>query len=98
GDAGDLALVSALQAAYAAVILGMRAEPGARVRTGLVAAVRAGHDTDTVAAIAGGALGALCGLAAIPPEWRSAVHGWPGLRADDLAALGTDTARGGLTG
>ena len=42
---------------------------------------------DTVAAIAGGLLGARWGASAIPPQWRSRVNGWPGLRADDLVSL-----------
>ncbi|MFI1918825.1 ADP-ribosylglycohydrolase family protein [Nocardia sp. NPDC020380] len=50
-------------------------------------AVRAGGDTDTTAAIAGGLLGARWGAAAVPPEWRELLHGYPGCRADDLVAL-----------
>jgi ADP-ribosyl-[dinitrogen reductase] hydrolase len=73
--------VSALQAAYAAVL----SAPG--LVAGLEAAVRVGGDTDTVAAIAGALLGARWGAAAIPAGWRAAVHGWPGLRAADLSAL-----------
>lgn len=46
--------------------------------------VRAGGDTDTTAAIAGGLLGARWGASAVPREWRELVHGYPGLRADDL--------------
>ena len=61
----------------------------------LRAAVRIGGDTDTVAAIAGGLLGAYWGASAVPAAWRRAVHGWPGLRARDLAAFGVLTARGG---
>jgi ADP-ribosylglycohydrolase len=77
--------VTALQAAWAAVTSG--ADGPAGFADGLQAAVLAGDDTDTVAAIAGGLLGALHGASAVPPEWRSAVHGWPGLRADDLEDL-----------
>ena len=55
----------------------------------------AGHDTDTVAAIAGELLGALHGASAVPAEWRRRVHGWPGLRARDLIRLAVNTARGG---
>ncbi len=89
--------VAALQAAYAAVVFALRGRPDTAVRAGLVAAVRAGHDTDTVAAIAGGALGALFGRSAIPAEWRARIHGWPGLRAAELATLATDTATRGLS-
>ena len=61
----------------------------------LTAAVQVGHDTDTVAAIAGALLGARYGASAIPTRWRRIVHGWPGLRARDLQALGITTARQG---
>lgn len=50
-------------------------------------AVRAGGDTDTTAAIAGGLLGAVHGASAIPDEWRTMLHGYPGYRADDLLEL-----------
>ena len=62
----------------------------------LEAAVRVGHDTDTVAAIAGSLLGGRWGLSAVPSQWRRVVHGWPGLTARDLAALGSVVARGGV--
>ncbi|WP_407343368.1 ADP-ribosylglycohydrolase family protein [Pengzhenrongella phosphoraccumulans] len=61
----------------------------------LEAAVRGGRDTDTVAAIAGGLLGARWGVSAVPAPWRRIVHGWPGLRGRDLIRLGVLTARGG---
>lgn len=82
-------VVAALQAAWSAIALtdtgrGERAEHLAR---GLDAAVRAGDDTDTVAAIAGGLLGAVYGASAVPAHWRRLLHGWPGLRARDLVAL-----------
>jgi ADP-ribosyl-[dinitrogen reductase] hydrolase len=48
--------------------------------------IRAGGDTDTVAAIAGGLLGAVYGAGAIPDEYRAAISGWPGVGADDLVA------------
>ena len=41
----------------------------------LQAAVRVGDDTDTVAAIAGGLLGARWGLQAIPDRWTRLLHG-----------------------
>ncbi|MEU1431544.1 ADP-ribosylglycohydrolase family protein [Nocardia sp. NPDC005746] len=50
-------------------------------------AVRAGGDTDTTAAIAGGLLGARWGASAVPAEWREIVHGYPSYRADDLDTL-----------
>jgi hypothetical protein len=71
-------VVSALQAAWSAVY---RAES---IQDGLERAVRAGNDTDTVAAIAGGILGARFGASQLPTEWLKLLHGWPGLRALDL--------------
>lgn len=58
-------------------------------------AVRAGNDTDTTAAIAGGLLGARWGAAAVPGEWRTKLHGWPGYRVDDLADLAVRTVGNG---
>ena len=69
--------------------------PGSHLRLALDRAVRAGHDTDTVAAIAGALLGARWGASAVPLAWRRILHGWPGLRSRDLIALGTLTARSG---
>ena len=59
------------------------------LRLALDAAVRGGYDTDTVAAIAGGLLGAAYGASAVPAEWRRVLHGWPGLGTRDLVALAT---------
>ena len=59
------------------------------LRLALDAAVRGGDDTDTVAAIAGGLLGAVYGASAVPAEWRRVLHGWPGLGTRDLVALAT---------
>ncbi|MET0303535.1 MAG: ADP-ribosylglycohydrolase family protein [Microbacteriaceae bacterium] len=50
-------------------------------------AVRGGNDTDTVAAIAGSLAGAVWGAGAVPTPWRAMLHGWPGLRSDDLVVL-----------
>lgn len=74
-------VVSALQAAYAAV------KQSSSLEDALVRAVRTGNDTDTVAAIAGGLAGALYGASSLPAQWRELLHGWPNLRADDLVAL-----------
>lgn len=82
--------VTALQAAWSAVVVSRSSD--APFEDGLQAAVLAGDDTDTVAAIAGGLLGALHGASAVPPRWRQDVHGWPGLRADDLVDLALRTA------
>ena len=55
--------------------------------TGLELCVRAGNDTDTTAAIAGGLLGACAGASAVPDRWRGLLHGYPGRTAPDLAAI-----------
>ncbi len=68
-------VVTALQAALWAVAATPQHSPAQHFRDALVAAVRIGHDTDTVAAIAGGLLGARWGLAAIPTEWTDVLHG-----------------------
>jgi hypothetical protein len=64
----------------------------------LEAAVRGGGDTDTVAAIAGGLLGARWGASAVPLAWRRILHGWPGLRGRDLITLALCSARNGQSG
>ena len=69
--------------------------PAGHLQLALEAAVRGGNDTDTVAAIAGGLLGARWGASAIPLDWTRQVHGWPGYRARDLIRLGLLTARQG---
>jgi ADP-ribosyl-[dinitrogen reductase] hydrolase len=65
------------------------------LRLSIAAAVRGGGDTDTVAAIAGGLLGAAYGASAVPAEWRRMLHGWPGLRTRDLVDLGSQIVRKG---
>jgi ADP-ribosylglycohydrolase len=78
-------VVPALQAAWSAIAR------TSSLPDGLAAAVSAGDDTDTVAAIAGGLLGARHGASAVPPAWREKVHGWPGLNGDDLVELAMRT-------
>lgn len=78
-------VVEAMQGAWSA-IANAPAGPD-RLRLGIEAAVRGGRDADTVAAIAGGLLGAAHGGSAVPVEWRRALNGWPGLRADGLVRL-----------
>ncbi len=82
-------VVAALQAAWAAITTTGTGDdgPAGHLTRGLDAAVRAGDDTDTVAAIAGGLLGAVYGASAVPEQWRRLLHGWPGLRSEDLVAL-----------
>lgn len=79
-------VVSAFQAAWSAInhTLVPDEMPSRHLRTALDAAIRIGNDTDTVAAIAGGLLGARWGASAVPAEWRRIVHGYPGRTAEDL--------------
>lgn len=96
-------VVTALQAAWSAIATTpvpdddhsaevFRAD---HFRIALDAAVRAGDDTDTVAAIAGSLLGAAYGASAVPLEWRVLLHGWPGIRCRDLVTLSAAIARHG---
>jgi len=57
------------------------------LRLALEAAVRGGGDTDTVAAIAGGLLGAAHGASAVPAAWRLQLRGWPGIGTRELTGL-----------
>jgi ADP-ribosyl-[dinitrogen reductase] hydrolase len=90
-------VVEALQAAWCAIATTPipQDDPAQGVfrvdhlRLTLDAAVRGGNDTDTVAAIAGGLLGAAYGASAVPADWRRVLHGWPGMRTRDLIALVT---------
>jgi ADP-ribosyl-[dinitrogen reductase] hydrolase len=96
-------VVAAFQAAWSAIaITPVPAEnPGAglfradHLRVALDAAVRAGNDTDTVAAIAGGLLGAAYGASAVPLQWRRLLHGWPDLTAHGVVALANAVERKG---
>jgi ADP-ribosylglycohydrolase len=78
-------VVEALMAAWCAIAT-TPAVPGQLART-LVSAVAGGRDADTVAAIAGGLVGALHGASQVPGEWRERLHGWPGLDAAGLEVL-----------
>lgn len=88
-------VVAALQGAWSAIVnTPVPVEdptpegfPADHLRLALEAAVRGGHDTDTVAAIAGGLLGAAYGASAVPSHWRLKLQGWPGLRARGLIQL-----------
>ncbi|MBA3430585.1 MAG: ADP-ribosylglycohydrolase family protein, partial [Actinobacteria bacterium] len=90
-------VVKALQAAHAAITqTPVPAElPCVHLQDALRTAVAIGHDTDTVAAIAGSLLGARWGGSAVPLRWRRLLHGWPGYRARDLMRLAVMTLRGG---
>ncbi|WP_082049496.1 ADP-ribosylglycohydrolase family protein [Arthrobacter sp. SPG23] len=88
-------VVEAFQGAWSAIhYAGLSASGPAHLRAALEEAVRGGRDTDTVAAIAGGLLGAAYGYTAVPFEWRRRLHGWPGMRARDLMVLGMELGRG----
>ncbi len=90
-------VVAALQAAWSAIVHTPVPveDPASEVfradhlRLALEAAVRGGEDTDTVAAIAGGLLGAAYGASAVPSRWRLALQGWPGLTTRGLVQLAT---------
>jgi ADP-ribosylglycohydrolase/predicted protein tyrosine phosphatase len=92
-------VVTALQAAHAAIT--RTPVPDDRpacchLQAALRAAVRIGHDTDTVAAIAGQVLGARWGMTATPFDWRRILHGWPGrTQVRDLVTYAVLTARKG---
>jgi len=89
-------VVQALQAAWSAITATAADGHGPEhLRRGIDAAVRSGNDTDTVAAIAGGLLGAAYGGSAVPLQWRSLLHGWPGIRARGLVKLTTAIERKG---
>lgn len=74
-------VVHALQAAWSAI------HHGDGLVDVLERAVRAGRDTDTVAAIAGALAGAVHGASAVPAAWQEILHGWPGLDAAGLRDL-----------
>lgn len=94
-------VVAALQAAWSAIVnTPVPPEDSAaevfrvdHLRLALEAAVRGGGDTDTVAAIAGGLLGAAYGASAVPSRWRLALKGWPGLTTRGLVQLATKIIR-----
>ena len=90
-------VVEALQAAWCAIVGRRYSDPAGDPRLGLSDtdvlrmslenAVRGGRDADTVAAIAGGLVGAALGASAVPEGWLSVIHGWPGYKAADLSRL-----------
>lgn len=79
-------VVHALQTAWWAITTTDQSTPE-HLPLALRACVRAGNDTDTTAAIAGGLLGARWGASAVPAEWRAMLHGYPGLTGADLPDL-----------
>lgn len=96
-------VVTALQAAWSAIHHTPIPErmPCTHLQAALDTAIRIGNDTDTVAAIAGGLLGAKWGASAVPAAWRRIVHGYPDERAErlvELAQLAVTGGRGGAKG
>jgi len=87
--------VTALQAAWSAIHATRHLDGPDQVTAALQTAIAIGHDTDTVAAIAGGLLGARYGVSGLPTDLAVRVHGWPGLRGRDLVALALATATRG---
>lgn len=69
--------VTALQAAASSILHTPADDGPTHVRESLYTAIRIGDDTDTVAAITGGLLGARWGRDGFVEEWVGAVHGWP---------------------
>jgi ADP-ribosylglycohydrolase/protein-tyrosine phosphatase len=96
-------VVGALQAAWSAIATtpvpvddpASQTFRAQHLRTAIDAAVRAGNDTDTVAAIAGSLLGAAYGASAVPLAWHHLLHGWPNMRTHDLVSLAGAIARSG---
>ncbi|MFZ2240697.1 MAG: ADP-ribosylglycohydrolase family protein [Gordonia amarae] len=82
-------VVSAFQAAWSAIV---HSDGFAAT---LDTAIRIGHDTDTVAAIAGALIGAKWGASAIPAKWRRILHGYPGKRSEDLVHAAILATSGG---
>ncbi|MGN7246926.1 ADP-ribosylglycohydrolase family protein [Janibacter anophelis] len=96
-------VVTALQAAWSAIHHTPVPErmPCLHLQDSLDTAIRIGNDTDTVAAIAGGLLGAQWGASSVPAAWRRIVHGYPGVRAErlvELAQLAVTRGRPGPNG
>lgn len=85
--------VGALQAAWSAIVASPDVSGGEHFRAVMRRAIAIGHDTDTVAAIAGALVGARWGASEIPADWAGMVHGYPDLRGEDLAVL-ADAATG----
>lgn len=84
--------VGALQAAWSAIKhtpIPSEPFPSLHLVDSLTTAIRIGHDTDTVAAIAGQLLGAIWGASAVPARWRRVLNGWPGLNSLDLERIAT---------
>ena len=88
-------VIGALQAAWSAITHTPVPDddPTRHLQGALATAIGIGHDTDTVAAIAGALLGARWGADAVPDEWRTILHGWRDQTGDGLVELARRTAR-----
>lgn len=86
-------VVGAMQAAWSAITRTPVPDelPNRHLQDALATAIGIGNDTDTVAAIAGGLLGARWGTSAMPLEWAEPLHGWgvEGTGARELIRLAT---------
>ncbi|QRY61002.1 ADP-ribosylglycohydrolase family protein [Gordonia sp. PDNC005] len=89
--------VTALQAA-ASSVLHAQGDGADHLRDGLHTAIRIGDDTDTVAAIAGGLLGARWGRSAIDEQSQADIHGWPIRSGVPARVAGLVTLADGLVG
>lgn len=71
-------VVGALQAAWSSIVHTPVPDvmPCRHLQHALATGVGIGHDTDTVAAIAGALLGARWGASAVPQQWQAPLHGW----------------------
>ena len=88
--------VTAFQAAWASIHSTLQMDGPAQFPAALQLAISIGNDTDTVAAITGSLLGAAYGASQLPADWVAQIHGWPGLRAEDLMRLGEAVSRQGI--
>jgi len=88
-------VIGALQAAWSAITHTPVSDddPPRQLRDALATAIGIGHDTDTVAAIAGAVLGARWGAGAVPDTWRTILHGWRDQTGDGLVELARRTVR-----
>ena len=87
-------VVGALQAAWSAIVHTPVPDvmPCRHLQHALATGIGIGHDTDTVAAIAGALLGARWGASAVPLEWASMLHGWGAPSGQELVELATLTS------
>ena len=67
-------------------------------RRAISLAVQLGGATETIAGLVGALFAAGIGLAQVPTDLQSRLHGWPGLQTDALAEMGLGTALAGVVG